>query len=82
MFVKISIHKLYMELSIENRSISFVFRTKDKYFTYEKHFPKHFKCVVCKCKVEDEDQKIKMCEQHQYQFINYVGRKLKQDGLL
>lgn len=82
MFIKISIKKLYLELGFENRTFSFVFRSDEKYITYEKSFPKYFKCAVCGKKVEDDDQKIKMCEPHHLEFINYMERKLKQDGLL
>ena len=82
MYIKALVFNAYVELTIEGRSISFVFRNKDKYFIFEKHFPKYFKCVVCKCKVEEEEQKIKMCATHQQQFLDYIGRKLKEDGLL
>lgn len=73
---------MVFEFSFEDRTIYvFCARNNKIVFNFEKEFIKYFKCVACGDKVEDEDQKLKLCDEHYQDYLENFKEEIE-DGSL
>lgn len=69
---------MHLELAFEDRSLMVYFFFKNKMIiNYERHFPKKFRCTFCKEKVESDGSKMKFCDEHYQEFMEFLKRKIK-----
>jgi hypothetical protein len=67
-----------MEIFFEDRSVGVYIYFKGKiYSNFEKHFPRYFRCASCKEKVEYDGSKLKLCEEHYDEYMQFLRKKLK-----
>jgi transcription elongation factor Elf1 len=64
-------------MSFEDRSLALYCSLGRKVIChYEKSFTKHFKCAFCNQKVEDHDERLRLCAQHYDEFIDKIEERL------
>lgn len=77
MYLKLLIYNLNLEFAFEERIVSvYIFYGHRTIINYEKYFPLFFRCVVCNKRVEYIGQKLKLCEDHYEDCMEYFKKKM------
>jgi len=83
MHIKISSKILFFEINYESNTLVIILKYRDKtLINIEKYYPKYFNCCICNERIEDEDQKLRMCEKHSELFIQHIQMGLDRDGFI
>ena len=77
MYFKFKANWLHSEIVWEDRTFSYYFILRDRIYSFERYFPKTFRCVSCSEKVEADESQLRLCEEHFRDYMERLRSKLR-----